>query len=127
MGFLAPHRSRQSVDIVTEANVNMWVNDFFAAIVTVGSVTIFTKFMTHRTRKNKGEVNLCAHIWRGIVHTMCVSASLFAMGFALWGLAKGHESQWLEIVAATTLLGALLILIIDGVADDFRRRPINQP
>jgi hypothetical protein len=99
-----------------------WTNDFFAAIVTVGSVTIFTKFMVHRSRKNKREINGCAHWVRGVFHAVCVLLSGVAMGFALWGLAQRQESQTLEMIAAATLGVALLILIVDGVADDFRRR-----
>ena len=63
----------------------MWTNDFYAAIVIVASVTIFTKFMVHHSRKNQREV-------RPSLDT-----------------------------AAVALGSALLILIIGGVWDDFRR------
>ena len=62
----------------------MWTNDFYAAIVIVASVTIFTKFMVHHSRKEP---------------------------------ARGPSLD----TAAVVLRSALLILIIGGVWDGFRR------
>jgi uncharacterized protein involved in response to NO len=95
-----------------------WTNDFYAAVVTVASVTIFTKFMTHRSREDQ-QPDRRPLFWF-VVHAICIAASLGATCVALWGLYKRREG--LEIFSIGVLGVALVILIIDGLLVDLRRR-----
>jgi hypothetical protein len=68
-----PHFSRLHLGLwrltVTDDNLSTvpdtWISDFYAAIAAVASVTIFTKFVVHRSRRNKREDACWAHWVRG--------------------------------------------------------------
>jgi glucan phosphoethanolaminetransferase (alkaline phosphatase superfamily) len=92
--------------------------DFFNAIVTLASVVLFAKFVTHRTR-NREVVTVGLHWW----HVGCVVLSIVAIALALIGLGRERNPpSWLHILSATVAAVAVAILVIDGLGDDNTRR-----
>ena len=101
-----------------------WVNDFYAAIIAVGGVTIITKFVSHRSRQKgppqeAGEATVRPGFW---LHLICVVLSLFAILLALIGL--GLEIEWgpFKIITGGLLVLALATMVFDGLWEDSRDR-----
>lgn len=93
--------------------------DFFAAVVALSSVMLFTKFVTHRTRDESQPVSRRLHC----LHVFCVLASGVAAGFALYGLEidDADPPLWLHVVTYIAVAIAGLILVWDGLAGDKKR------
>ena len=106
-----------------------WVNDFYAAIIAVGGVTIITKFVTHRSRgkgppHQAGVGTVRPGFW---LHLICVVLSLSAILFALIGL--GFEIEWgpFKIITGGLLVLALATMVFDGLWEDSRDRAKEGP
>jgi hypothetical protein len=103
----------------------MWTNDFYAAIVALGGVTVIAKFVTHRSRdkeaydkhvqaaKAAGKRN-----WIALGHTICVWFSLLAIVLALIGLGLEIDCWPYTLITGLPLVIALVILAIDGLSED---------
>ena len=91
--------------------------DFFASIVALSSIMLFTKFVTHRTRDRSVKASPRLHIW----HVACIVASSFAAGLALIALELENPSQYLHIATAALVAIAAVILVLDGLIDDSKR------
>jgi|GEM_PF-4533802 len=92
--------------------------DFFASIVALASITLFTKFVTHRTRSGDLTSSPGLHIW----HVTCIGASCFAAGLALFALEMDADPPpYLHITTAALVATAGVILAVDGLVDDSKR------
>lgn len=87
--------------------------NFFDDVVTMASVMLFAKFVTHRTRS---DFTARANTW----HMVCVSCCVSAIVLAFAGVVIG--SSWalgLLLVGSTlAMLLALAILLWDVLVDD---------
>jgi hypothetical protein len=88
--------------------------DFFSSVVTLSSVVLFAKFVTHRTRSHFDQK---ADRWHRLCAYSCVGALLLAFA----GIARGDAfwMSWLLAgLSATTLAFAVFILLRDVLGDD---------
>lgn len=87
--------------------------DFFNAIVTLSSVVLFAKFVTHRTRRQ----SLTTRLRR--LHVTCVMSSIGALTFAFVSLELERDPPpWLHVSAAVLMSASVLILVFDALCDD---------
>jgi peptidoglycan/LPS O-acetylase OafA/YrhL len=92
--------------------------DFFDSIITLSSVVLFAKFVTHRTRI-QATVTGFVHGW----HIACLSLSALALVLSSGALLDGNKPPWYLHVGAGSAAGlAVIILIVDGLIDDNSRR-----
>jgi hypothetical protein len=96
------------------------VDDLLTGVLTVASIVVFAKFVTHRTRATSPDRALLMQL---ALHVTCVLCSGAALTLALLGLMQPGQPSKSVAVAAMSLVGvAVLILVGEGLYDDIAGR-----
>jgi len=90
--------------------------DFFNDIVRVAIVIVFAKFVTHHNRHGPRTGDIYG--W----HLASVGLSVLAVAIGLAGAEfENDPDPWIHLVAAAAMTGGVVILLVDVLADDWRR------
>jgi hypothetical protein len=87
--------------------------DFFNDILTVSSVILFAKFVTHRNRH--GPFTSRTHIW----HIISVAASALAIVVSLVGAElEADPPPPIHFIAVAAMAVGVVVLLVDVLSDD---------
>src|SRR4051794_2314728 len=102
---------------VTIGSVDNQSADFFTNIVTISSIVLFAKFVTHRHRSNG--FSSAIHAW----HLACIVLCVLAIVSGLAGTVLRSEPPWpLHVLALVSVAGAMTILLVDSLISDGKLR-----
>jgi hypothetical protein len=91
--------------------------DFFNNVAAVAVVLLFTKVVTHRSRKEESTQQDKRRL--AALHVVAVLSAAVAVGFSLLATGVCWKDPWIHIAAVSALVITSAILLTDIVIEEF--------